>query len=108
MIAWLAILAVVMGTLLTRSLLPLLGGRVQLTPRIESALRFAPGCALAAIVVPELIMQHGVISLGADNLRLPAAAGAALICYFTRSTLGTIAGGMAVFWVLLALIGHTS
>lgn len=106
MTAWIAILAIVVGTLLTRSLLPVLGGRAQLTPRIESALRFAPGCALAAIVVPELMFVHDSVSVGIDNLRLPAAALAAVICYVTRSTLGTIVGGMAAFWILLAFFGH--
>jgi branched-subunit amino acid transport protein len=105
MSAWLGILAIVIGTLLARSLLPVLGARARLTPRIESALRFAPGCALAAIVLPELLLQHGVLQLDPSNLRLPAAAAAALICHFTRSTLGTIVGGMVAFWILLAAFG---
>ena len=74
MSAWLGNLAIVIGTLLARSLLPVLGARARLTPRIESALRFAPGCALAAIVLPELLLQHGVLQLDPSNLRLPAAA----------------------------------
>ena len=105
MSAWLGILAIVLGTLLARSLLPLLGGRVQLTPGMESALRFAPGCALAAIVVPELLLQHDAIVVGAANLKLPAALAAAVICHYTRSTLGTIAGGMAALWALQAIFG---
>lgn len=105
MSAWLGILAIVVGTLLTRSLLPVLGARVQLTPRLEAALRFAPGCALAAIVIPELLLQQGVLTVGPANLRLPAAIVAALICHYSRSILGTIAGGMAAFWALLALFG---
>jgi branched-subunit amino acid transport protein len=103
--AWLGILAIVIGTLLARSLLPVLGARVQLQPRVEAALRFAPGCALAAIVLPELLLVHGNLMLGPANLRLIAAAAAAVICHFTRSTLGTIVGGMAAFWALLALFG---
>lgn len=105
MSAWLGILAIVIGTLLARSLLPLLGSRVQLTPAVESALRYAPGCALAAIVIPELALRQGVLTLGAHNLQLPAAAAAALVSHYTRSTLGTIVGGMAMYWVLLALFG---
>ena len=106
MTGWLAIIAVVIGTLLARSLLPVLGNRVQLSASAASALRFAPGCALAAIVVPELLFQHGVLVLSWDNLRLSAAAAGAGVCYFTRSTLGTIIGGMLAFWALSAVFGH--
>ena len=52
--------------------------REMLAPTVESALRYAPACALAAIVA---------------NERLFAA---------TRSTIGVIAGGMAAFWLLRA------
>ena len=102
--AWLGIAAIVMGTLLTRSLLPVLGARVQLTRRAAAALRFAPGCALAAIVVPELVMPHGELMLGLQNLKLPAAMAAVLISYYTRSTIGTIVGGMVALWILTWLL----
>jgi branched-subunit amino acid transport protein len=73
---WLAILGVTAATFITRSSLFVLGARVQFPPVVEAALRFAPACALAAIVAADLAFS------------------------ITRSIIGTIAGGMIVFWLL--------
>ena len=102
---WLAIVGISSATFLTRSTLHLLGSRLALPPRVESALRFAPACALAAIVVPDLVLVHGNVVLSPDNARLLGALVGAAVCLITRSALATIALGMLAFWVVRAGVG---
>ncbi len=93
---WAAIIGVSLTTLLTRGSFILLGARVRLPQIIDRALGFAPACALAAIVVPDLVLVHDTLKL-AGNPRLLAAVAAA-ICFITsRSMILTIVCGMVVF-----------
>jgi branched-subunit amino acid transport protein len=95
-----AIAGIAVATFVTRSGLLLFGSTLQLPPALEAALRFAPACALAAIIVPDLLLQNGAPVWSLDNDRLLAGiAGAAIFVAF-RNTFGTIIGGMVVFWFL--------
>lgn len=97
---WLAILGVVATTLVTRSSFILLGDRAKLPPLVERALRYAPACALAAIIGPDVLMHDGALDLGPANFRLLAAVAAGAVFAFTRSMIWTIVAGMAAFTVL--------
>lgn len=97
---WLAILGLTLATIVSRATVLLLGDRIEFGPRVEAALRFAPACALAAIIAPDLLVSDGRLALGLDNLRALAALGAAGLFLLTRSIVWTIAGGMALYWVL--------
>lgn len=97
---WLAILGITAATFVTRSGLLLLGHRVTIPPAWQAALRFAPACALAAIAFPDLVFTSQGLDLGVSNPRwLAGLAGIAIFVLF-RSTIATIFGGMAVFWLL--------
>lgn len=102
---WFAIALLALSTLVTRSGMLLLGTNLKLPPRVDSALRYAPACALAAIIVPDLLFSHGHLHLGFDNFRLLAACMAIGVFAVTRSTIGTIVGGMLAFWLLRAVFG---
>jgi branched-subunit amino acid transport protein len=97
---WLAIAAITLATFLTRSSLHLIGSQLQLPPRLEVALRYAPACALTAIIVPDLFLTQGVLDLSLSNSRLLAGLAGVVIFAASRSTFGTIAGGMLAFWLL--------
>jgi branched-subunit amino acid transport protein len=98
-----AIAGITAATFIARSTLLLVGLSLRFPPAVEAALRFAPACALAAIIVPDLLYSGSAAALSWANHRLLAGvAGAALFVAF-RSVIGTIAGGMAVFWLLEAL-----
>jgi branched-subunit amino acid transport protein len=98
-----AIAGITAATFIARSTLLLVGLSLRFPPAVEAALRFAPACALAAIIVPDLLFTDGVADLSWSNHRLLAGiAGAAIFAAF-RSVIGTIGGGMAVFWLLGAL-----
>jgi branched-subunit amino acid transport protein len=99
---WLAIAGITLATVLARSSLHLIGARLQLPPRVESALRYAPACALTAIIVPELLLVGGTLQGDWGNPKLVAGIASIAIFAVIRSTLGTIFGGMAAFWVAKA------
>jgi branched-subunit amino acid transport protein len=97
---WLTILLMTVATILTRCSFFLLGDAVKLPPKVQHALRYAPATALAAIVVPDLVLSGGAVSLGWANPKLMAAGGATLFFIATRHLLGTIMAGMALFTLL--------
>lgn len=61
------------------------------------ALHYAPVAALAAVVVPEVVMSNGQLVATWQDARLYAAAAGALLFYWRRSVLLTLIGGMAVY-----------
>jgi branched-subunit amino acid transport protein len=94
---WITIVLMALATVLARSSFFLLGDAVKLPPRVQHALRYAPAAALAAIVVPDLVLSGGALSIGWASPKLWAGAGAALFFVFTRHMLGTIVIGMLLF-----------
>jgi branched-subunit amino acid transport protein len=86
----------VLATVLTRAGLLLVGPRFKLSPRIESGLRFAPICALAALIAPEILVQDGAVDVSFSNPRFAAAVAATAFFLWKRSMLGCIVVGMLV------------
>jgi branched-subunit amino acid transport protein len=101
---WLAIGLMTLATVITRSSLFLFGGLVKLPPRVQHALRYAPAAALAAIVVPDLVLTDGAVNLSLLNPRLLAGIGATVFFIATKRLLGTIVLGMALFTVLRLML----
>jgi branched-subunit amino acid transport protein len=93
------IVGLALSTFATRTSFLLAGARLRLGQRIEVALRYAPVCTLAAIIVPDLFM-HGP-QTGYDfspfNPRLIGVLGAALWLCFSRNILGCLALGMGAY-----------
>jgi branched-subunit amino acid transport protein len=75
----------------------LLGSRVQLPGRLQHALRYAPAAALAAIVVPDLVLTGGPPVIAGLNAKVLA--GAATVAFYlaTRHLLATIVAGMLAY-----------
>lgn len=97
---WLTIGLLTLATIITRSAFFLLGDTVKLPAKLQHALRYAPAAAMAAIVVPDLLVSGGALNLSLMNPRLLAASGAAVFFVLTRHMLGTIAVGMGLFTIL--------
>ena len=94
---WLVIVLLALSTLLTRSGFWLLGTRVNLPKRVMQALRYAPACALAAILAPDFLVQQQQINLSLHNPHWVAGVLATLFFYYRRNMLLTIGFGMAVY-----------
>ena len=88
-------------TVLTRSLFFISSKPWKLPHWAQRGLQYAPIAALAAVIVPEMVMTQGYfISSGQDARLFAVAAGAAW--FFWRkgagqAVLGTIVAGMAVY-----------
>lgn len=101
----LAILAVTLSSFVTRSGPLLLSSRLKLPATVEAALRYAPACALAAIVAPDLLFVGAEPTVSLSNPKLRSGAAAVAIFAASRSMIATISGGMAVFWLARAFFG---
>lgn len=97
---WLTIFLLTLATILTRSSFFFLGHAVKLPEKVQHALRYAPAAALAAIVVPDLVLTDGALTLTWMNPKLLAGIGAAFFFVITRHLLGTIVAGMALYSLL--------
>ncbi len=71
---------------------------------LNRALRYVPPAVMAALVVPALVRSGGAIDLSPNNLRLLAGIAAALVAWYSRNVLLTLATGMGSLWLLQALV----
>lgn len=102
--AWFIILGMGLITFALRlSPLLLLEGR-GLPPRLGRALRYVGPSVLAAIIATEILWPGGVLVVSLNNPRLWGGLAAALVAWRARSVFWTLAVGMAMFWLVQALI----
>lgn len=100
---WIVIGALAISTAVTRSGFWLIGHKATIPPRVQEMLRYAPSCALAAIVGPDLLLDGGTLHLALSNLKLIA--GVVSVAWFAwrRRMLETIVFGMLFFTALRLL-----
>lgn len=94
------ILGLMVVTFISRSGFYLLPDRMQLPVWAERLLRYAPGCALAAIVAPGVLAPQGDVYLGWSNHAIWAALASAALFVRWRNMLAMITVGMLVFTAL--------
>lgn len=102
---WLTIICLAIATAITRSSFWVIGEHITIPPRVQGMLRYAPVCALAAIIGPDLVLDaRGTVEFGLHNYKLFA--GVAAIAYYLirRSMLETIVFGMVCFTALRLLL----
>ncbi|MES2071002.1 MAG: AzlD domain-containing protein [Pseudomonadota bacterium] len=94
---WLVIALLTVATFITRSSFWLVGHHINLPKRVQEALRYAPACALAAIILPDLVLTNGQMDVAIGNPRLVAGLAATAFFLVKRNMLLTIFFGMAVY-----------
>jgi branched-subunit amino acid transport protein len=94
---WLTIIGLTAVTVVTRSFFLVLGDHVPLPERVQHALRYAPACALVALIAPEVLLVKGGGLVALSDPKLAAVAVAVGAMLVTRNMLATMAIGMAVF-----------
>jgi branched-subunit amino acid transport protein len=105
---WAAIVAVLglaVITLLTRGLFFLTPREIPLPGWLRQGLRYAPLAALAAVVLPEIVLTRGQLITSVQDARVIAALVATAFFFWRRSILGTIVIGMAVLLPLRLGLG---
>jgi branched-subunit amino acid transport protein len=95
-----AIVGLTVVTVATRSSFFMLPAHVQLPAKVERALRYAPACALAAIVAPGVLTRDHEIAIGWGNDQMWALVAAAAVFAKTRNMMAMMAVGMGLFTFL--------
>lgn len=101
---WLVFLLIALATTLPRASFILLGSRVTLPLALQRALRYAPAAALAAIVVPDIVVVGGTVN--PVNPKLAAAAVAVAAAATARNPWLPFISGMATLLGLRFLLGN--
>ena len=103
---WIVIGALVLATATARSSLWLIGHHINIPKRVQDLLRYAPACALAAIIGPDLVLSPaGQVVLDLSNIKILSGIAATLYYLLRRNMLETIIFGMACFTALRVWIG---
>lgn len=97
---WIVIAGLTLVTIVTRSGFLVLGDRVELPARVQQGLRYAPVCALMALIGPELALVDGQFAISLANPKLVAGVAAAGIVLATRNMVLAMTLGMAIFAAL--------
>ena len=98
---WAVIAVLAVATAASRSSFWLVGHHITIPKRVQQVLRYAPACALAAIIAPDLLLDGGSrLHLGLSNPKLLAGLAAVLFYLARRHMLQTIVFGMLVLTVL--------
>ncbi|MDB5755935.1 MAG: branched-chain amino acid transporter [Massilia sp.] len=98
---WAVIIVLMIATAATRSAFWMIGHHVTIPKRVQEVLRYAPACALAAIIAPDLLLgAQGQVQLTVSNPKLLAGVAAVLFYVVRRNMLLTIVFGMLVFTFL--------
>jgi branched-subunit amino acid transport protein len=98
---WAVIVALAVATAATRSSFWLVGHHITIPKRVQEVLRYAPACALAAIIAPDLLLGNaGQLQLAVSNPKLLAGLASILFYLVRRNMLQTIVFGMVVFTLL--------
>lgn len=95
-----AIVGLTAVTVASRAGFLVLPDRFTLHPAMERALRYAPACALAAIIAQGVFTSGGHPDINVENDRIWGLFSGALVYAGTRNMLATMSTGMAVFTAL--------
>jgi branched-subunit amino acid transport protein len=95
----LVIAGLALSTFVTLTSFLLAGSRLRLGHRVEVALRYAPVCTLAAIIVPDILMHppESTLDLSLFNPRLIGALAAGLWLCWSRNIIGCLGVGMGAY-----------
>jgi branched-subunit amino acid transport protein len=101
----LTILGLTLITVVTRSFFLLSDKELALPAWVQRGLRYAPLAALAAVIVPEVVMTQGHLIDTWKDARIYAVAASTAYFFWRRGILGTILAGMAVLVPLKLWLG---
>jgi branched-subunit amino acid transport protein len=101
----LVILGLAVVTVVTRSFFFISRKEFHLPHWAQRGLQYAPIAALAAVIIPEIVMTQGQLISSLRDARVYGAWVGAAVFYWRRSTLACIIGGMAVYLPLRLGLG---
>jgi len=99
---WLAFVLAALATHIPRASFIVAGGRVKLPGSLTRALRYAPAAALAALIVPDIVLVGG--GLQPVNPKLFATIAVFIVATQWRNPWLPFIVGMGVLWSAQALL----
>jgi len=93
---WTTIFALAVGTLTIRGSIIAISSRIKISDRVKEIFSFIPAAILPAFIAPVVFFHEGHVEWVMGKERLAILAAATVLCYFTRSTLSTVAFGLIV------------
>lgn len=99
------IVGMTLVTVITRAFFFLSSKPLTLPQWMQTGMQYAPIAALAAVIVPEMVMSQGHLIATWQDARLFGAAAGMAWFYWRRGVLGTIIAGMAVYVPLHLMLG---
>ncbi len=105
--AWgaLAILGLAVVTVVTRNFFLFPEREVKIPAWLQRGLKVAPLAALAAVVVPEILLTRGTLITTWQDARLPAVVASTLYYLWRPGVLGPLLAGLALFLPLRLVWG---
>ena len=100
-----AIIGLAVLTVVTRGFFFLTDREIPIPDWLRQGLRYAPLAALAAVVLPEIVLTQGQLIGTWQDARVFAALAGAAYFWWRRDILGTIVAGMAVLLPLRLGLG---
>ncbi len=100
----LTIVAMGIVTYLIRLVPIALYSRLRMPVWFQQIMRYVPTAVLAALIAPEMLRPSGAFDLSLGNGRLLGGLVAIVVAWRTRNVLITMAAGMAVLWLVQALL----
>ncbi|MDM4766737.1 AzlD domain-containing protein [Pelomonas sp. SE-A7] len=100
-----AILGMAVITLITRGFFLISDREWPMPPWLKDGLRYAPLAALAAVIVPEIVLTQGQLISTWQDARIYATVVATAYFFWRRGILGTIVCGTAVMLALRLGLG---
>ena len=104
-LVWALVAGMALVAFFTRAIFILPGSHLRLPPTAERVLRYAPAATIMAIIVPDLVLAQGALSLSIENPRLVAGLVAFALAAATRSIFATIVGGMLTLTLVRQFAG---
>jgi branched-subunit amino acid transport protein len=87
-------------TLVTRSTFLFLGKHIVLPAWLQQGLRYAPACALIAIIMPDVFITPYPLNILTEQPKLIATVGAVALFLYRRNMIATLLFGMILFEII--------
>ncbi len=101
---WIGIVGLMGATVISRTLLMLWPREFSLPFRLQRALRFAPMTAIAAIIVPSVLLEPGSSFIGLSHPKSIAVLASLIGWFLTRQMVVSMAGGVSFYLAAKFLI----
>ena len=97
---WVNTFFLAVGTLAIRVSIIAVSGRLRITERVREIFTFIPAAILPAFVAPTAFFHEGVVGWAFGKERLLILLAATVLSFFYRSTIATIAFGLAALFLV--------